>query len=274
MAARVRYRWVKYVLRPLFRARTGVLRRRALRRLGRLEPGVTVVAVSFNSGECAETLVRAVRRFSPSDVRIIIVDNASSEPLPEWLAGERGVELVRLPGNFHHGPAMDLGVLKVGTTHFVAMDIDAFPIREGWLEMWLEPLHNGARVSGAHMEPGMTLHDRDYVHPCCLAMRTSTFVLGRHTFAPGSVGGAPCDTGQQISEREPAQHYIDLTSQRGPGAVGSVFGDAVYHNFYATRFHGREVEVLDGIIEAGDARLAWVEAISRYLGPEAGSSEE
>ena len=77
------------------------------------------------------------------------------------------------------------------------------------------------------------------------------------------------DVGEEISLREaPNVRFFDITSQRGPGDVGTVFGDLVYHNFYATRFHGSEEETLDGVVAADDPARAWDEALERYGGAE------
>ena len=74
--------------------------------------------------------------------------------------------------------------------------------------------------------------------------------------------------GQALSLREAGRvSLIDATSVRGPGSVGTVFGGAVYHNFYATRFTGvNDQELLDSAVRASDAEAAWAEAVGRYLG--------
>ena len=58
-----------------------VLRARARRRLGRLQPGAaTVVTVNWNSWEHLEVLIEVVRRRSPASTRILVVDNGSGTP--------------------------------------------------------------------------------------------------------------------------------------------------------------------------------------------------
>lgn len=46
--------------------------------------------------------------------------------------------------------------------------------------------------------------------------------------------------------------------------VGTVFGDFVYHNFYATRFAATERPVLDRVVRRDDPAAAWAEALERY----------
>jgi glycosyltransferase involved in cell wall biosynthesis len=237
-----------------------MLRRRARRRApDQIPHGVTVVTVNWNSLGHLEVLIDAVRRRSPPDTRILVVDNGSREPLPSL----PGVRVVRLPLNMGHDFALDVGVLLCQTEYVVALDVDAFPLHAAWLRDLLAPLDQGCQVSGARL-------NRQYVHPCCWAMRTARFIGQSHSFrshyrprAPGrDASGA---VGEEISAREAgALRFFEITSQRGPGDVGTVFGDLVYHNFYATRFRASREPTLDGTVEPGDPERAWQEALRRY----------
>lgn len=241
------------------------LRARARRRLDRLEPGAaTVVTVNWNSWEHLRVLIDVVERRSPPGTRIVVVDNRSRDESRARLAEHPGVRTVKLPGNFGHELALDIGVLLCETEFVLTLDVDAFPLGEDWLPRLLAPLESGAEVSGARL-------NRGYVHPCCLAMRTARFVEQRHTFRsdykPRAEGrDASGDVGESISTREaPKLHFLEVTEQRGPGDVGTVFGDLVYHNFYATRFNATEEQTLDGVVGAGDPAKAWDEALERYV---------
>jgi glycosyltransferase involved in cell wall biosynthesis len=241
------------------------LRARARTRLGRLRPGAaTIVTVNWNSWPHLEVLIDVVNRRSPGGTRILAVDNGSLDGSRERLAERDDVEALALPVNVGHELAMDLGVLLCDTEFVVALDVDAFPLHEDWLQRLLAPLDEGAMVSGARL-------NREYVHPCCWAMRTARFVEQGHSFRshyiPRSEGrDASGDVGEEISAREaPNVHFFDVTSQRGPGDVGTVFGDLVYHNFYATRFNATSEPTLDGIVAADDPAEAWEEALRRYV---------
>ena len=73
------------------------------------------------------------------------------------------------------------------------------------------------------------------------------------------------DVGEEISAREaPHLHFFDISSQRGPGDIGTVFSDVVYHNFYGTRFGAGQAELDSGIVP-DDPRSAWAEALDRYV---------
>ncbi|HWC49235.1 MAG TPA: glycosyltransferase [Solirubrobacterales bacterium] len=242
-----------------------LLRARARRRLARLEPGAaTVVTVNWNSWEHLKVLIDVVERRSPASTRIIVVDNGSKDESRARLAERPEVKTVKLPGNLGHELAMDTGVLLAETEFVVALDVDAFPLHDNWLAELLAPLDEGAMVSGARL-------NRQYVHPCCWAMRKARFVERRHSFRshyqPREEGrDASGDVGEEISTAEaPNLHFFEVTSQRGPGDVGTVFGDLVYHNFYATRFNASPEGTLDNVVVADDSSQAWQEALQRYV---------
>jgi glycosyltransferase involved in cell wall biosynthesis len=239
------------------------LRARARRRWR--APGVaTIVTVNWNSWEHCAVLIDVVRRRSPRGTRIIVVDNGSVDGSRERLSGRRDVTAVRLPLNVGHELALDVGVLLCETEFVVALDVDAFPLHDRWLEELLAPLSGGVQVSGARL-------NREYVHPCCWAMRTARFVGEGHSFrshyAPRSEGSdASGDVGEEISAREaPHVRFFEITRQRGPGDVGTVFGDLVYHNFYGTRFNATAERTLDGIVDVDAPGQAWEEALERYV---------
>lgn len=242
-----------------------LLRARARRRRQELHPGAaTVVTVNWNSWAHLEVLIDVVQRRSPSSTRILVVDNGSKDGSRARLAERDDVTTLKLPLNLGHEVAMDLGVLLAGTEFVVALDVDAFPLHDDWLERLLAPLSEGAQVAGARL-------NRSYVHPCCWAMRKARFVERGHSFRsdyrPREEGrDASGDVGEEISAAEaPNLHFFEVTSQRGPGDVGTVFGDLVYHNFYATRFNATSDNTLDGVVAADDSAKAWDEALERYV---------
>jgi glycosyltransferase involved in cell wall biosynthesis len=247
-----------------------VLVRRALERPE--SSGVTVVTVNFNARECLEVLVHAVRKHSPSAVRIVVVDNASRDGSRAWLRAHPEIRSLRLPANVGHGLGLDLGVLISDTEFVVALDVDAFPISPRWLDTVLGPLRHGHEVAGAEFcEDGNV--GRRFAHPCFLAMRRRRYLERGHSFEQrGRFALEPGarqewhDVGEAISAREHGLvELIPTTRFRGPARVGSVFGDVVYHNGYSTRFTKYEGDVLDRVVARSDPGLAWAEALAEHF---------
>ncbi len=213
---------VRDVVRELaYRIAVPVLRRRARRRLDHLRPGAaTVVTVNWNGRQHLEALLRIVRRRSPPGTEIVVVDNGSRDGSRRLLRrADPSVRRVLLPLNVGHDLALNLGFLLSRTEYVVALDVDAFPIRDGWLDELVEPLSQGAQIAGARL-------NREYVHPCCLAMRTARFVEQAHSFRhhyrPRADGrDASGEVGEEMAAREaPNLRFFEVTSQRGPGDVG------------------------------------------------------
>jgi len=267
LKARARWRlkvgwWNLRAHRAVFRQ--GIRAYRAVARHKSVRDGVTVVTANYNSLPQLRVLLAALERYTADPIDVIVVDNASKDGSPEFLRAQPKVRALLLPINVGHGFALDLAVLSASTSTVVTFDIDAFPVSPGWLAAVREPLARGAVVAGAHLH-------RAYVHPCFLALRRSDFLDYRLSFVP--VGRCPShevpasglylDAGEAVSHilslayGSNAIHKIPPTSTAGPGAIGTVFGDVVYHNFYST--HGRG--------EFGEAAAAaWDAAVARYVG--------
>lgn len=225
------------------------------RRRPQFVDGITVITVSWNTLDYLKVMVAAVQRRTPG-VPIIVIDNASTDGTRAWARQQPGVRVVRIPANVHHGPAMDVGIHLCRTSHFAALDVDAFPVADDWLTRPLADLAAGAMVAGAR---GSVARGRDYVHASYLVMETARFVDERHTFDAGPTW----DTAERISQRLRPIVVYPPTSVRGPGPVGTVFGDLVYHNFYSSRLRARGRTSIDGI-HRGDPEAAWAEALNRF----------
>lgn len=249
-----------------------LLRLRTKRHLARgLRPGVTVVIVNWNTLPFLRVGIDAVRRLSPADTRVLVVDNRSHDGSRAFLSVQKGLHRILLPTNVGHELALDIGFLAATTEFVVSLDVDAFPVAPDWLERLLAPLDQGYVVSGAHLR-------RNFVHPCCLGMRLRSFVDGEHTFLPRRSGhfgidaddpaATGWDTGGLISMMEKRRYLFDVTETRGPGDIGTVFGGFVYHNFYSAR-HLLEVDPeaaeLEGV-KRSEAMDAWREAVERFSG--------
>lgn len=238
-----------------------VARTAARRRRGELAPGrFTVLTVNWNTCEYLRTVVEAVERFSPPGTEIVVIDNASRDATGQYLAGAP-VRSRRLPLNLGHGPAMDLATTMVRTEYFVTLDVDAFPVTAGWLDVLRGHLDAGNRVVGGRLY-------RRFAHPSMLAMRTEVFRRHDHSFIRSSwrssedfVHDESWDVGELISRREwPSVALVEPSEVRGPGVIGTVYGGIVYHNGVSA--HGKESNRAEGL-------AAWAEARDRFLGASA-----
>ena len=250
------------------------LRRGAARALdhGKVRLGAaTVVIVNWNSRPFLETALGAIKSFTNSEVGVTVVDNHSYDGSQVLRSAIPGLRWIALPANAGHELGLDIGFLLSRTEYVVSLDVDAFPIQEGWLERLIEPLRHGFTVSGVHLRGGI-------VHPCCLAMRLDRFVRAEHTFlsrrgqrwaVDASDKDAPgWDTGWRISLREDARFLFERTEVTGPGDIGSSWAGLVYHNFYSTRFGSKLAppqEEIDFGVSPDSASKAWDLAVQRYL---------
>lgn len=225
-----------------------------------LRPGTTVVTVNWNSVEFLRPMLEAVVAMSPRDTEILVVDNGSTDGSRDFLASRPDLRAMLLPVNVGHGVALDLALPTVSTEYIAVLDVDAFPISDRWLSAALASLADGAQIAGARMI-------RNFVHPCYLVTRTDLIHRFGLTLRPvGSLDPRPSraplflDVGEALSQRvmirfggTRALRFFEPTSIRGPGSTGTVFGDLVYHNLYATQG-----------VHHGEALRAFREAFADY----------
>ena len=231
---------------------------RAYRQLGRRRHrggSATLVLVTWNNALIIDDVLRAVRRHSPADLPILVVDNGSSDATVEIVRSHEDVGLLRLPRNIGHGPAIDLALCRVRSKVAIMLDSDAFPIRDDWLDAALVPLRSpGVVIAGSRASRG-------FVHPMFCALEVQEVLARRLSFAvyrrPGVVVGAErwgidaFDTGEWLSRclDEHEKHFIDRTPNPVSGLPGMTAGGVVYH-------HG-------GVSRAGAVDESWRNAIRR-----------
>lgn len=261
------------MLRREFAHRRDALRERAVslavgqyRRMRNRHPerdGTTIVTVNWNSLDKVQVLLAAVRRYTSIPIDVIVVDNGSTDGSVGYLQSRSDVRLIRLRTNVGHGFGLDVGTLAADTKFVITLDVDAFPTSAGWLNAVLDPLRNGGRVAGAHFH-------RNFIHPCFLALRREDFIRHRLSFAPVGrfstetlTSGAYYDVAETISHvfairyGSESLHRLPITASHGPGVIGSVFADVVYHNFHSTRSGDR--------LTRDAAAEAWREAVERWV---------
>ncbi|KGN41399.1 glycosyltransferase family 2 protein [Knoellia aerolata] len=222
---------------------------------------MTIVVVNWNTKEVTSDVVRAVRQLSPADVRILVVDNGSTDGSRELFHAWPGVEALLLRRNAGHGVALDLAMCAVRTKIAVTLDSDAIPLAEGWLE----PAVSRVR-SGDVLLCGLRAR-RDFVHPVYSAVDTATFLRRRlsfQTYVPLDVtpetvvwGENAWDTAELMTGRlDPSEvGFVERTANLVDGLPGMSTGDVVYH-------HGGVSRAANGTVDPA-ALVAWRVAIRR-----------
>lgn len=235
----------------------------ALRRLDGLADGVTVVIVNWNTRDVTADVVTAVQDLSDADVRVLVVDNGSTDGSGDLFRSWPGVDTMLLRSNAGHGVALDLAVCSVRTSIAVTLDSDAIPLRRGWLEPAVNPVKAGTAVLA-----GLRSR-RNFVHPVYAAVDTAEFARRRlsfQTFVPPGVesttavwGENAWDTAELMTGRlAPDEvHFVERTPNIVPDLPGMTAGDVVYH-------HGGVSRATTGEVDPA-ALAAWREATTTLL---------
>lgn len=224
-------------------------------RLRSLRDGVTVVIVNWNTCEVTADVITAVQHFSPAEVRVLVVDNGSTDASVEMLRNRAGIETMLLRSNAGHGAALDIAVCSVRTRVAVTLDSDAIPLSADWLEPAVGPLRSGrALLAGSRSS-------RDFVHPIYLAVDVAEFVRQRWSFQvhrrPAFAGDTDrwgvnaWDTAELLTPRVSADRvvFVDTTPNPASGLPGMTAGGVVYH-------HGGVSRTASGKVDA-DALATW-----------------
>lgn len=205
-------------------------------RLRRLRDGVTVVIVNWNTRDVTADAIRAVQHFSSCDVRILVVDNGSTDGSREMLRNWPGVETMLLRANAGHGPALDLAVCSVRTRIAVTLDSDAVPLSDDWLEPAVAPVRSGRAVLAGSRSR------RNFVHPIYLAVDVAEFVRRGLSFQVHRLrdvdddaarwGENAWDTAELMTPMlAPAEVvFVERTPNAVDGLPGMTAGGVVYHH--------------------------------------------
>ena len=99
------------------------------------EPGVAVLIVNYNGGTLLSRSLEALSRQTVRDVRVIVVDNASSDGSADRIEGRyANVMLVRAGSNLGFAAGNNLALRHAGGAQWIALlNPDAFP-EPDWLE--------------------------------------------------------------------------------------------------------------------------------------------
>ena len=232
--------------------------------------------------------LRTLEHSAGENARLVVVDNASDDGAQEWLAmlARRGdIDLIRSEVNLGHGPALELARRSTRSPILVALDSDAFPLRDGWLGALRARLDGNARAAGIR-------HHRDYIHPSCLMVARETLDEWGLTFLDEKGTHTGFDVGERISQAIKERGFriagLERTgalrrgSQSEPVYLGSDYEGLVYHQWYTTRSaisNGRPVDdvpqeaMLRSLEETLTAERARPRQLTVVVGIRAGPAE-
>jgi hypothetical protein len=232
-------------------------------KLGRLDDGVTVIIVNWNTQDVTADVVSAVQLLSPADVRVLVVDNGSTDGSAETFRAWPGIDTMMLRSNAGHGVALDLAVCATRTKVAVTLDSDAIPLTAGWLDQVVEPVASRRAVLAGQRS------SRGFVHPIYAAVDTAAFVRRRLSFQVHRLPGVGSDdarwgenawdTAELMTLRLAPQEvvFVERTDNAAPDLPGMTAGGVVYH-------HGGVSRATDGAVTA-EAFEGWRQAC-RSLG--------
>lgn len=220
-----------------------------------MTPLLSIVAVSIESPEWAELLVKSVRKFTANPYEIIIVDNGSLDKNLGWLRSQSDIRLLEQGYNRGHGKGIDIGVAAASGAYVCVMDIDAHFQRHEWDTDLIDLYHDDDRtrligcVGPEHkpLHPPLFFFERDFVQQHKIFFR----------YDP-SGGPKQTDSCQQAYWDIIALGYKVLRLEKGRKVYVSKMGDEIWiagkpticHHWYGTRFQENNPErtksVLDG----------------------------
>lgn len=207
---------------------------------------VSILIANWNTRELIEDTVNRVCRHTSGAYELLVVDNGSTDGSAEYLRSDSRVRAVTLRRNAGHGKALDLAALIARGEVLIALDSDAHPVSDTWVDRLTDLLKEHA-CAGVH-------HHREYVHPCCLAIHAGTFHHHRLSFQSRwsrdytQLGKTAWDVGEAISMRllaageklgyiplDPGTAEIHQRNELGTVTRGGIYGGIVYHAWYGSR---------------------------------------
>lgn len=204
-------------------------------------PTYSILMAAHNALPMTRLSTLKILQHSSRDARLIVVDNASDDGTQEWLRllAQRGdIHLIANKSNVGHGPALEQGRRATTSPYIVALDSDAFPLSDDWLQR----LH--ARLTGQVKVAGIR-HHRDYIHPSCLMVERKTLDHFGLSFLDEKGGPSKFDVAERISHEVKRRGFqlsgLEQTAslRRGsmsePVDLGAEYSGIVHHQWYTTR---------------------------------------
>ena len=162
---------------------------------------VTAVIVNFRTPDLT---IRAADSFRLhyASLPLLVIDNGSGGSSPEDLQKLTApasplVDVLFLPKNIHHGPAMDLALKRISSPYVFVLDSDCTVHRHGLLEAMVGLLEGDPLAYAAGKKIFMdrrgydtreSPHSHPYIRPIAMLIKRDLYL----TLPPFRRHGAPC----------------------------------------------------------------------------------
>jgi glycosyltransferase involved in cell wall biosynthesis len=161
----------------------------------------TIAVVTYNTLFYTKLQLLQLRVHTPRDsYQIIVYDNGSTDGTREWLEQQPDVFLIKSDrvNDRCHGAALDYLSRITQTPVFCALDADAFPVSDDWLDPMKALDEPNVVLAGIGRGWGYTLDN--YVHPSYLFGKTE--FVRQHSFVHRwPAYGDKYDTGEIMTSK-------------------------------------------------------------------------
>jgi hypothetical protein len=190
-----------------------------------------------------------IERHTTVPYRIYAATPRVTDTARALLAARPDVEVIATPPatdrgsreHAHHLDALVPHALADGADHLATMDLDAFPVVDGWHDVLLDPAPAPGVAGILRRENGDTV----LLHPSCLLLPTATLRAHPTTFSPDTDGTPEfraflrahhqaADTGIRIAlmleqQRIPTRPVLRTNRVDLHPLIAGIYGDAVFH---------------------------------------------
>lgn len=139
---------------------------------------VTVLCATLNARDAVQLTFETFFEHTPEPVRVVVVDNGSTDGTVEALTRFPRIETVdrvaTVPSDRLHGATLDWLVGQVATRYFLTLDSDVEFLRSGWLSDLLTLADRVRATAAGEYEPGWGTY-RPRLAPHVLLVATQRF---------------------------------------------------------------------------------------------------
>ena len=207
---------------------------------------ITIGAVNWHSKDWARLLIDSVQKHTKEDYEILIFDNSNNLPDID------GCRIIHSTDNVGHGRGVDSLIKEAKGDYFLALDIDAHILRDGWDTELIELYKSDEKNRLIAAQGGVLKPFR----PAVMFFDTEFFKKQGYTFKAVAV---PCDKGHftldvgvtfgfRVLHDGFKVQFLPYEKTEFKDVNGEEYSlngvRTFYHNWYGTRFY--DTDEVDG----------------------------